>query len=36
MNEGSEIETYIYISPNIFGIYLLDIKNFKNLYNEEL
>ena len=36
MNEDLEIKTYIYISPNLFGIYLLNIKNLKNLYKEEL
>ena len=36
MNEDLEIETYIYISPNLFGIYLLNIKNLKNLYKEEI
>ena len=36
MNEDLEIETYIYISPNLFGIYLFNIKNLKNLYKEEL
>ena len=36
MNEDLEIETYIYISPNLFGIYLLNIKNLKNLYKEEM
>ena len=34
MNE--EIETYLYISPNKLGIYLLETKSFVNLYNEEL
>ena len=36
MNEDLEIETYIHISPNLFGIYLLNIKNLKNLYKEEM
>ena len=36
MNEDLEFETYIYISPNLFGIYLLNTKNLKNLYKEEL
>ena len=34
MNE--EIETYLSISPNKFGIYLLETKSLKNLYNDEL
>ncbi len=36
MNEDLEIETYLYISPNLFGIYLLNIKNSKKLYEQEL
>ena len=31
-----ELENYLSISPNKFGIYLFDKKNLKNLYKEEL
>ncbi len=36
MSENLETPTYFYISPKLFGIYLLDIKNLKNLYKQEL
>ena len=36
MNEELEFENYLSISPNKFGIYLLDRKNLKNLYKEEI
>ena len=36
MNEELEFETYLSISPKKIGIYLLNINNFENLYNEEL
>ncbi len=36
MAEDLEIETYLSISPHKFGIYLLNKKNFNNLYKEEL
>ena len=36
MSEDLELETYLSISPNKFGIYLLDPKKNKNLYKEEL
>ena len=36
MNKEQEFENYLSISPNKFGIYLIDKKNLKNLYNEEL
>ncbi len=36
MNEDLEIETYLYISPNFFGIYLFDFKSKKNLFKEEI
>ena len=36
MNKDQELENYLFISPNKFGIYLFDKKNFKNLYKEEL
>ena len=31
-----DLETYLSISPNKFGIYLFDTKNLKNLYKEEI
>ena len=36
MNEELEFENYLSISPNKFGIYLLDRKNLKNLYKKEI
>jgi hypothetical protein len=36
MNKNLELENYLNISPNKFGIYLFDKKNLKNLYKEEL
>ena len=36
MSEDLELETYLSISPNKFGIYLFDPKKNKNLYKEEL
>ena len=36
MNKEEELENYLSISPDKFGIYLFDKKNFKNLYKEEL
>ena len=36
MNREEELENYISISPNKFGIYLFDKKNLNNLYNKEL
>jgi len=35
MNESIDFETYLVISNDKFEIYLLDIKNFKNLYKKE-
>ena len=35
MNEVTDFETYLIISHEKFEIYLLDIKNFKNLHKEE-
>ena len=35
MNEAIDFETYLVISNDKFEIYLLDIKNFENLYNKE-
>ena len=34
MIEEKDIETYLYISPNEFWIYLFDKKNLKNLYEK--
>ena len=36
MNKDQQLENYLSISPNKFGIYLFDPKNSKNLYKEEL
>ena len=36
MTEELDFETYLNISPNKIGIYLLDVKNLKNLYFEEI
>ena len=36
MNKNLELENYLSISPNKFGIYLFDTNNLKNLYKEEL
>ena len=36
MNKKQEFEYYLSISKNKFGIYLLDTKNFENLFKEEL
>ena len=36
MIEELDIETYLYISSNIFRISLFDKKNFKNLYKKEI
>ena len=36
MNKEEELENYLSISPDKFGIYLFDKKNLKNLYKEEL
>ena len=36
MNKEKDLETYLSISPNKIGIYLFDIKNLENLYEEEL
>lgn len=35
MNEAIDFETYLVISNDKFEIYLLDIKNFENLYKKE-
>tara|TARA_A100001035_G_C27759210_1_gene490368 strand:- start:950 stop:1654 length:705 start_codon:yes stop_codon:yes gene_type:complete len=36
MTEDLDLETYLYISPNKFGIYLFDKKNYRNLFEDEL
>ena len=36
MNKDQQLENYLSISPNKFGIYLFDPKNLKNIYKEEL
>ena len=36
MNKDQQLENYLSISPNKFGIYLFDPKNSKNIYKEEL
>ena len=36
MIEEIYIETYLFISPNEYKIFLFDTKNLKNLYNKEL
>jgi len=36
MIEKTDFDTYLYISKKNFQIFLLDKKNFKNLYNKEL
>ena len=35
MNEVTEFQAYLIISYKKFEIYLLDVKNFKNLYKNE-
>ena len=36
MIEETDFETYLYVSKKKYQIFLLDKKNFKNLYNEKL
>ena len=36
MNKENELQYFLSISPNKFGIYLFDTKNFKNLYKDEI
>ena len=36
MNKENELQYYLSISPNKFGIYLFNTKTLKNLYKEEL
>ena len=35
MNDKLEFETYLNISLNKYEIYLLDVRNFKNIYKDE-
>ena len=35
MSDQLDFETYLVITPNKFGIYLIDTKNLKYLYNQE-
>ena len=36
MNKENELQYFLSVSPNKFGIYLFDTKNLKNLYKEEI
>ena len=36
MNKELDIETYLYISSDKFGIYVFDTRNLSNLYKQEL
>ena len=36
MNKENDLQHYLSISPNKFGIYLLDTKSLENLYKEEI
>ena len=36
MNKENELQYYLSVSPNKFGIYLFDTKNLTNLYKEEI
>jgi len=36
MNKENELQYYLSISPNKFGIYLFDVKNLTNLYKDEV
>ena len=36
MNKENELQYYLRVSPNKYGIYLFDTKNLKNLYKEEI
>ena len=36
MNKENELQYFLSISPNKYGIYLFDTKNLKNLYKEEI
>ena len=36
MSKENELQYYLSVSPNKYGIYLFDTKNLKNLYKEEI
>ena len=36
MNKENDLQNYLSISPNKFGIYLFDTKGLQNLYKEEI
>ena len=36
MNKENELQYYLSVSPNKYGIYLFDTKNLSNLYKEEI
>ncbi len=36
MNKENELQCYLSVSPNKYGIYLFDTKNLTNLYKEEI
>ena len=36
MNKENELQYYLSVSPNKYGIYLFDIKNLTNLYKKEI
>ena len=36
MNRENELQYYLSVSPNKYGIYLFDTKNLTNLYKEEI
>ena len=36
MNKENDLQYYLSISPNKFGLYLFDTKSLKNLYKEEI
>ncbi len=36
MDKENELQCYLSVSPNKYGIYLFDTKNLKNLYEEEI
>ena len=36
MNKENDLQHYLSISPNKFGLYLFDTKSLKNLYKEEI
>ena len=36
MNKDYELQYYLSVSPNKYGIYLFDTRNLKNLYKEEI